>query len=108
MPELLKPLHEVSLETVGVDAIEVVPAKIVIVALVFLQVIANDYEAMRHRDDGSFFAAPCRQASELRGQISVLGARGGPGALTSHAQPWAPLTSCAAQTLAGAFVITGA
>jgi hypothetical protein len=41
-----------------VNAIEVVSAKIVIVALVFVQVIANDYEGMRSRDDGSFLAAP--------------------------------------------------
>jgi hypothetical protein len=32
MPELLKPLHQVPLETVGVDAIEVVSAKIFAVA----------------------------------------------------------------------------
>jgi hypothetical protein len=34
--------------------------KIVIVALVFLQVIANDSECVCHRDDGSFLAASCR------------------------------------------------
>ena len=60
MPELLEPLHQVPLETVGVDAIEVVSAKILVVALVLLQVIANDDEGMRHRDDGSFLAASCR------------------------------------------------
>lgn len=91
------------------DAIEVISAEIVVVAVVLLQVIANDYEAMGHRDDGSFLAAPRGQASELRGQVSVLSSRGSPGALTSHAaQPWAPLTSCTAQTLARAFVIAGA
>jgi len=58
VPELLEPLHQIPLETVGVDAIEVVSAKIVVVALVLLQVIANDYEGMCHRDDGSFLAAP--------------------------------------------------
>jgi hypothetical protein len=41
---LLEPLHQISLETIGVDAIEVVSAKIVVVALVLLQGIANDYE----------------------------------------------------------------
>jgi hypothetical protein len=41
------------------DAIEVVSAKVVVVTLVLLQVIANDYEGMCHRDDGSFLAAPC-------------------------------------------------
>lgn len=60
MPELLEPLHQVSLETVGVDAIEVVSAKILVVALVLLQVIGNDDDGMRHRDDGSFLTASCR------------------------------------------------
>jgi hypothetical protein len=59
VPELLEPIHQIPLETVGVNAIEVVSAEILIVALVLLQVIANDNEAMRHRDDGSLLAAPC-------------------------------------------------
>ena len=42
MPELLEPLHQVPLKTVGVDAIEVVSAKILVVALVLLHVIADD------------------------------------------------------------------
>ncbi len=58
VPELLEPLYQIPLSTVGVDAIEVVSAKIVVGALVLLQVIANDYEGMCHRDDGSFLAAP--------------------------------------------------
>jgi hypothetical protein len=60
VPQLLEPLHQIPLETVGVDAIEVVSAKILVVALILLQVIANDDEGMRHRDDGSLLAAPCR------------------------------------------------
>jgi hypothetical protein len=61
VPELLEPLHQIPLETVGVDAIEVVSAKVVVVALVLLQGIANDYEGMCHSDDGS---SSCR-ASRL-------------------------------------------
>jgi hypothetical protein len=38
VPELLEPLHQKPLETVGVDAIEVVSAKILVVALILLQV----------------------------------------------------------------------
>jgi hypothetical protein len=92
-----------------VDAIEVVYAKIFVVALVLLQVIANDYAGMCHRDDGSLLAAPRGKASELRGQVGVLGSRGSPGTSTSHAaQPWAPLTDCTAQTFAGTFVIAWA
>jgi hypothetical protein len=34
VPELLEPLHQIPLETVGADAIEVVSAKILVVALV--------------------------------------------------------------------------
>jgi hypothetical protein len=60
VPELLEPLHQIALETVGVDAIEIVSAEILVVALILLQVIANDDEGMRHRDDGSFLAARCR------------------------------------------------
>jgi len=60
VPELLEPLHQIPLETVAVDAIEVVSAKILVVALVLLQVIANDDEGVGHRDDGSFLAASCR------------------------------------------------
>jgi hypothetical protein len=58
--KLLEPLHQIPLETVGVDAIEVVSAETLVVALILLQVVANDDEGMRHRDDGSLLAAPCR------------------------------------------------
>ena len=57
MPELLESLHQVPLQTVGVDAIEIISAKIVVVALVLLQVIANDDEAVCQRYDGSFLPA---------------------------------------------------
>jgi hypothetical protein len=57
VPKLLEPLHQIPLETVGMNAIEVISAKIFVVALVLLQVIANDYEGMCHRDDGSLLAA---------------------------------------------------
>ena len=49
MPEWLESLHQIPLETVGVDAIEIVSAKILAVALVLLQVIANDYDPVSSR-----------------------------------------------------------
>jgi hypothetical protein len=39
--ELLEPLHQVPLQTVGVEAVEIISAKIVVVALVLLQVIEH-------------------------------------------------------------------
>jgi hypothetical protein len=59
VPGLSEPLHQTPLETVGVDAIDVVPAEIVVVAPVLLQVIANDYESMCRRDND----VPCAAAA---------------------------------------------
>ncbi len=60
MPELLEPLHQVPLETVGVDAIEVVSAKILVVALVLLQVIANEVYLPNFQSSFVLFRTVCR------------------------------------------------
>ena len=54
MPELLESLYQVALQTVGVDAIEIISAKIVVVARGVLQVtvIFQQLRGFRTADTG--------------------------------------------------------
>src|SRR5271169_2878375 len=102
-------LPQVSLQTVRLYAIEVISAEIFVVALVLLQVVANDYKAMCHRDDRPLAATSGRHSPELRRQVGVLGSRRSPGTLTCHAtQPRTTFARCTAQAFAGTFVVTWA
>lgn len=65
MAQSFEPPDEVARQTISVDPIKVVAAKITVVALILLQTI-NDYQnAMGHGYDGSLFAAPDSQAAKL-------------------------------------------
>src|SRR3954470_18129178 len=66
---------------VGVAAGEVVPAEVVVVAVVGQQVPGDDQDGVADGDGGLLLADPAGQSPELGGQVGVAGAGGGPGAL---------------------------
>src|SRR3954471_12729152 len=66
---------------VGVAAGEVVAAEVVVVAVVGQQVPADDQDGVTDGDGGLLLADPAGQSPEPGGQVGVVGAGGGPGAL---------------------------
>jgi len=60
---------------------EVVAAEVGVVAVVGQQVTADDQDGVADRDGRLLLADPAGQPPELRGQVGLAGAGGGPGAL---------------------------
>ena len=67
---------------VGVAAGEVVPAEVVVVAVVGEQVPADHQDGVGDGDGGLLLADPPGETPELGRQVGVAGARGSPGART--------------------------
>src|SRR3954463_5987394 len=79
--EAVELLDEAVALPVGVAAGEVVPAEVVVVALVGQQMPADDQDGVADGDGGLLLADPPGQSPELSGQVGVTGVRRGPGAL---------------------------
>ena len=90
------------------EPIEVAAAQITVIAPFLLKVIRNGQNAVSNGDNGTLAATLGGKAAELCRKVSVLGARGRPGALAGHAtQPGTALACLAAQALTGTLAIPG-
>ena len=56
---------EIALQAICVEAIKVIAAKIAVVALILLQTINDDQNAMGHCYDGAFLSTPGSKAAKL-------------------------------------------
>src|SRR5512138_1275187 len=79
--ELLKALDEAIGEFGFVAAIEVVGAEVAIGEVVFEHVIGRDEHRRGDGEESFLGAATALEAEELRSEISILAAGGGPGGL---------------------------
>jgi hypothetical protein len=100
-------LHQVSLQAVCVEPVEVVDPQICIGAMPLLEVISDHQNAVSDSDAGALPPSPSGKSLKLGGQIRVLGASGCPGGLARHAtQPWTTFTNLVADPLAGTLVVS--
>src|SRR5215472_12524574 len=100
--ELLKALDE------AVGEFRFVPA-VAIVEVVFEHVIGRDEHRRGDGEDGFLGASTALEAEELRAEVSVLGAGGGPGGLYEGGlQPGIAGAGAGGEALAGTLVEAGA
>ncbi len=74
----------VTLDTGGLQLLEIVRAEIAVRLAFAEHVIQNDQDPVRHRDHGFLFASPPRNPVELGGEVVVFGMADGPGHLPQH------------------------
>src|SRR6516225_2525836 len=105
--EFLKALEEAVGELGFVPAVKVVGAEVPVVEVVFEHVIGRDEHRRGDGEEGFLGASTALEAEELRSEVSVLGAGGGPGGLHEGGlQPG--IAGAGGETLAGTLVEAGA
>src|SRR5262245_63770463 len=79
--ELLKAVDEAMSELGLVPAVEVIGTEIPVIDVVLEHVVGGDQPRRGDGEDGFLGAATALEAEELRSEVGVLGAGGGPGGL---------------------------
>src|SRR5262249_21098574 len=106
--ELLKALEEAVGEFGFVPAVEVVGAEVPVVEVVFEHVIGRGEHRRGDGEDGFLGASTALEAEELRSEVSILGAGGGPGGLHEGGlPPGVAGTGAGGKALAGTLVEPG-
>src|SRR5262252_8772148 len=107
--ELLKALDEAIGEFGFVAAVEVVGAEVPVVEVVFEHVIGRDEHRRGDGEDGFLGASTTLEAEELRSEVSILAAGGGPGGLHEGGlQPGIAGAGAGREAFAGTLVEAGA
>ena len=90
-----------------VELVKVIYPQVLEMTFALKQVVAHHEQRMTDGDDGSLLSSVGSHALKVGGEVARFAARGTPSALAKLLpQPSAPFSCLAAETLAGAFVVS--
>ena len=90
-----------------IELVKVIDSQVLEMAFALKHVVADHEQRMTDGDDGRLLSSVGSDTLHVGGEVAVFAARGTPSALAKFLpQPSAPFSCLAAETLAGAFVVS--
>ena len=90
-----------------IELVEIIDSQVLEMTFALKHVVADHEQRMTDGDDGPLLSSVGSDTLKVGGEVAVFGSRGTPSALAKFLpQPSAPFSCLAAETLAGAFVVS--